>query len=148
MVIDISTKEFASGLTSLLVKKNLTSKTLQVQGCARWPLKPNFCPWATGKSQIFHTNHMLATLQFSLGHSLDVNFEPWFLYVFYSITFVLRNNDPTQHEGICSVADRKLKFMLNVAQFFTLICCVFWPPVRHYLQVFLGLYRTNREIEH
>ena len=49
---------------------------------ARWPLAPNVCPWATRKSQIFYTNHMLGTiefysfralgsLQFSLEHSLD-----------------------------------------------------------------------------
>ena len=49
---------------------------------ARWPLAPNFCPRATRKSQIFHTNHMLGTLdftvseqkgslQFSLEHSLE-----------------------------------------------------------------------------
>ena len=43
------------------------------QGCAlraQWPLAPNFCSWATGKFQIFHTNHMLRTLQFSLEQSL------------------------------------------------------------------------------
>ena len=32
---------------------------------ARWPLAPNFCCWATRKSQIFHTNHMLGTLDFT-----------------------------------------------------------------------------------
>ena len=32
---------------------------------ARWPLVPNFCPRATRKSQIFHTNHMLGTLDFT-----------------------------------------------------------------------------------
>ena len=32
---------------------------------ARWPLAPNFCPRATRKSQIFHTNHMLGTLDFT-----------------------------------------------------------------------------------
>ena len=47
---------------------------------AQWPLAPNFCSRATRKSQIFHTNHMLGTLdfavsepgslQFSLEHSL------------------------------------------------------------------------------
>ena len=31
----------------------------------RWPLAPNFCPRATRKSQIFHTNHMLGTLDFT-----------------------------------------------------------------------------------
>ena len=32
---------------------------------ARWPLAPNFCSRATRKSQIFHTNHMLGTLDFT-----------------------------------------------------------------------------------
>jgi len=31
---------------------------------ARWPLAPNFCSWATGKSYFLHTNHMLGTLDF------------------------------------------------------------------------------------
>ena len=34
---------------------------------ARWPLAPNFCPRATRKSQIFHTNHMLDTLAFTVS---------------------------------------------------------------------------------
>ena len=34
---------------------------------ARWPLVPNFYPWATSKSQIFHTNHMPGTLDFTLS---------------------------------------------------------------------------------
>ena len=29
---------------------------------------------------------------------LNILFIIWFLYGFYSITFVLRNTDPTQHE--------------------------------------------------
>ena len=29
---------------------------------AWWPLVSNFCSWATRKSQIFHTNHMLDTV--------------------------------------------------------------------------------------
>ena len=32
---------------------------------ARWTLAPNFCFWATRKSQIFDTNHMLDNLDFS-----------------------------------------------------------------------------------
>ena len=32
---------------------------------ARWALAPNFCSWATRKSQIFHTNHMLGTPDFT-----------------------------------------------------------------------------------
>ena len=41
----------------------------------RWPLTPNFCPWATRKSQIFHTNHMLGTLDFTVSeHWAPFNF--------------------------------------------------------------------------
>ena len=36
-------------------------------GRAWWPLAPNFCPWATRKSHIFHTNHMLGTLDFTVS---------------------------------------------------------------------------------
>ena len=32
---------------------------------ARWPMAPNFCSWVTRKSKIFHTNHMLGTLDFA-----------------------------------------------------------------------------------
>ena len=31
----------------------------------QWPPAPNFCSWATRESQIFHTNHMLSTLDFT-----------------------------------------------------------------------------------
>ena len=42
---------------------------------ARCPLAPNFCPWATSKSQIFHTNHMLGTLDFTVSeHWAPLNF--------------------------------------------------------------------------
>ena len=42
---------------------------------ARWPLAPNFCPWATRKSEIFHTNHMLGTLDFTVSeHWAPFNF--------------------------------------------------------------------------
>ena len=42
---------------------------------ARWPLAPNFCPQATRKSQIFHTNHMLGTLHFKVSeHWAPFNF--------------------------------------------------------------------------
>ena len=34
---------------------------------ARWPLAPNFCPRATRKSQIFHSNHLLGTLDFTVS---------------------------------------------------------------------------------
>ena len=42
---------------------------------AWWPLAPNFCPWATRKSQIFHTNPMLGTLDFTVSeHWAPFNF--------------------------------------------------------------------------
>ena len=42
---------------------------------ARWPLESNFCPRATRKSQIFHTNHMLGTLDFTVSeHWAPFNF--------------------------------------------------------------------------
>ena len=43
---------------------------------AWWPLAPNFCPRATRKSQIFHTNHMLDTLDFTVsGHWAPFSFR-------------------------------------------------------------------------
>ena len=33
--------------------------------CSSRTLAPNFCSWATRKSQFFHTNHMLGTLDFT-----------------------------------------------------------------------------------
>ena len=42
---------------------------------ALWPLAPNFCPRATRKSQIFHTNHMPGTLDFTVSeHWAPFNF--------------------------------------------------------------------------
>ena len=42
---------------------------------ARWPLAPNFYPQTTRKSQIFHTNHMLGTLDFTVSeHWAPFNF--------------------------------------------------------------------------
>ena len=42
---------------------------------AQWPLAPNFCPRATRKSQIFHTNHMPGTLDFTVSeHWAPFNF--------------------------------------------------------------------------
>ena len=42
---------------------------------ARWPLAPNFCPRVTRKSQIFHTNYMLGTLDFTVSeHWASFNF--------------------------------------------------------------------------
>ena len=35
-------------------------------------------------------------------------------YVFYSITFVPQNTDPTQREWICLFAEMQLKFTLNL----------------------------------
>ena len=45
-------------------------------GRAWWPLAPNFCPRATRKSQIFHTNHMLGAPDFTvLEHWAPFNFS-------------------------------------------------------------------------
>ena len=56
----------------------LTDKTSRTGLCssrARWPLAPNFCPRATKKSQIFHTNHLLGTLDFTVSeHWAPFNF--------------------------------------------------------------------------
>ena len=42
---------------------------------ARWPLAPNVCPRATRKSQIFHANHMLGTLDSNVSeHWAPFNF--------------------------------------------------------------------------
>ena len=42
---------------------------------ALWPLAPNFCPWVTRKSPVFHTNHMLGTLDFTVSeHWAPFNF--------------------------------------------------------------------------
>ena len=57
---------------------------------------------------------------FKISSCLYIMLVSWFLCVFYSMTFVLRNTDPTQREGICSFADikkKQLKFMLNFALF-------------------------------
>ena len=36
---------------------------------------PNFCPWATRKTQIFHTNHMPGALDFTVSeHWAPFNF--------------------------------------------------------------------------
>ena len=42
---------------------------------ARWPLVPNFCSQVTRKSQIFHTNHMPGSLDFTVSeHWAPFNF--------------------------------------------------------------------------
>ena len=73
-------------LTSVAQKCCSVRKELFIAGLcssrAWWHLVPNVCAQATRKSQIFHTNHMLGTLdftvsehwgslQFSLQQSLD-----------------------------------------------------------------------------
>ena len=56
-------------------EKNNVMTTGLCSSRARWPLAPNFCPWATRKSQIFHTNHMLGTLDFTVSeHWAPFNF--------------------------------------------------------------------------
>ena len=44
-----------------------------------WPLLPNVCPCATRKPQIFYTNLMLGTLDFTVS-------EPWAPFIFPSST--------------------------------------------------------------
>ena len=44
---------------------------------ALWPQAPNFCPQATRKSQIFHTNHMLGTLNFTGSKYWALFNFPW-----------------------------------------------------------------------
>ena len=51
--------------SSLCFKARLSAKPGLCSSRARWPLAPNFCFWATRKSQIFHTNHMLGSLDFT-----------------------------------------------------------------------------------
>ena len=56
--------------TSLSRDKKFVTSLVQSAGLcssrARWPLAPDFCPWATRKSQIFQTNHMMGTLNFTV----------------------------------------------------------------------------------
>ena len=88
-----------------------------------------------------------------INSCLNILFICWFLCVFYPMTFVLRNTDPTQRDGICSFANIKKSYW-NLCSILRcsvrIICiltrCVFWSPVRHYLQIFLSLYWANREI--
>ena len=37
----------------------VTPKARMCSNRAQWPEVPNFCSWATRKSYLFHTNHML-----------------------------------------------------------------------------------------
>ena len=91
---------------------------------ARWPLAPNVCPWATRKSQIFYTNHMLGTiefysfralgsLQFSLEHSLDYLDQLWVKTRTKNLNFVpakMTHQDKEWHQqlGLCSLLSRYL----------------------------------------
>ena len=67
-----------NGLFHLISNWNFWNFGLNARLCssrARWPLGPNFCPRATRKSQIFHTNHMLGTLDFTVSeHWAPFNF--------------------------------------------------------------------------
>ena len=65
--------------TKLEIKKERQRKEREHAGLcssrAQWPMAPNFCPRATRKSQIFHTNHMLGTLDFTVSeHWVPFNF--------------------------------------------------------------------------
>ena len=56
---------------------------------AWWPLASNFCPQATRKSQIFHTNHVLGTLDFTVS-------EHWAPFNFPQSTALLINQERGQ----------------------------------------------------
>ena len=63
------------GMKNLLEEVVQTSFSGLCSSRAWWPLAPNFCPWATRKSQIFHTNHMLGTPDFTVSeHWVPFNF--------------------------------------------------------------------------
>ena len=53
--------------TSFLLLRKLSLKihTGLCSSRSQWPLAANFCSWATRTSQVFHTNHMLGTLDFT-----------------------------------------------------------------------------------
>ena len=80
--------------------------------------------YATGRAIVTDLVHLKCSLYlcriclrndvFKVNYCMNILFIIWFLYVFYSITFVLRNTDPTQRERICSFADKQLKFMLSL----------------------------------
>ena len=61
----------------IIANKNLQGSTAGL--CfsrAWWPLVPNFCSWATRKSQIFDLNHMMGTLDFTVSeHWASFNFS-------------------------------------------------------------------------
>ena len=53
----------------------VVSLARQCTSRAQWPLAPDFCSRVTRKSQLFHTNHMLGTLNFtSSEHWAPSNF--------------------------------------------------------------------------
>ena len=89
----------------------------------------------------------LRTDIFKINYCLNILFIIWFLHVFYSITFVLRNTDPTQRDRICSFADKQLKLMLSLGEsLYSYAVCFVTNHDRRFWRVFLGLYRANREI--
>ena len=70
---------------------------------AWWLLAPNLCSWATRKSQIFHTNHMLGTLvlQFqSTGLPSIFSLVPYLVSGLQNHHFSCLRTLPTQHDSI------------------------------------------------
>lgn len=62
-----------------LVKKCHVTTLYYLRLCSissRWPVVPNFCPWATRKSYFFRTNHMLGILDF-------ISSEHWAAFQFF-----------------------------------------------------------------
>ena len=81
---------------------------------------------------------------FKIDCCLHVSFIIWFLYVLNSIKNACR--------VFIALADRRLILcQCAFSQHFKqkvcyILYCVFWLQVRRNLQVFLSLYRTNREV--
>ena len=62
---------------------------------AQWPLAPNFCSWATRKSYVLHTDHMLGTLDFTVSELWAPNNFPQSTALNYTINYISKNLDFT-----------------------------------------------------
>ena len=68
---------------------------------------PKFCPWATRKSQIFHTNHMLGTLDFTVS-------EHWAPFNFLQSTALKKKGNPTFYPVVCSIPQHATLVLLGL----------------------------------
>ena len=59
---------------------------------ARCALAPNFCSWVTRKSEIFHTNHMLGSLDFTGAEDWAPFNVPWSTALANTKTYRLHSN--------------------------------------------------------